>query len=93
MNLLPNLKGKKVKIKETSTHLQVPDFGGSEILIEGLWEDIAGKSWISCEGNPTCIIYHLRAVDNQLPIDNAVYYGKIDNFGHLVHISELELET
>lgn len=27
---------------------------------------------------------------SQLPLDNEVLYGKVGQFGHLVHISEIE---
>ena len=78
-----------VKIKETSTHPQVDDFGGSEIIIEGLWKEIFGQSWMYCEGNPTCLIYSMRVLQNNLPFDNNVYYCKINGIGHLVHESEI----
>lgn len=92
MNTYPDLKNKTIKIKNSSTHPQVQNFGGSEILIEDLWKNVAGKSWMFCDGNPACIIYALRSIENNLPIDDAVYYGKIGLFGHLVHLSELEIE-
>lgn len=91
MTLYPNLDNKVVKIKETSTHRQVPNFGGSEIHIEGLWSQIHGTQWYHCESNIACVIYGLRCIENNLPIDDAVYYGKINGLGHLVHISELEI--
>ncbi len=86
---MTNLAGQTIKIKEDATHRQVPDFGGSEITIEGLWKDVHGKSWYMCEGIPACIIYAMRRLDNNLPHDDNVYYGKIGSFGHLVHESEL----
>lgn len=90
---MENYSGKKFKIKETSTHKQFQKFGGEIIEIEDLWNELAGKGWNeSCDqGNPAAIIYMLRTIDNKLPLDNDVLYGKTkDGFGHLVHISELE---
>ena len=85
------LAGKKVKIKESVIHRQFPDFGGSEICIEDWWDRVAGKSWMICDGNPACLIYALRSIDNTIPTDNEVLYGKRkDGFGSLVHVSEIE---
>lgn len=86
------LSGKTVKIKVGATHLQVPTFGGSEIRIEDWWDRVSGKPWGICQGNPACIVYALRSVENKLPLDNQVLYGKIGALGHLVHLNELELE-
>ena len=80
----------KVKrIKMSATHPQVSNFGGSEIRIEDLWKNVNGQSW-QYSGNPAALIYALRVLQNNLPIDDNVYYGKIGSFGHLVHESELE---
>lgn len=80
------LAGKTVKIKASSRHPQVETFGGSELRLEDWWDRVTGKSWMTCGGNPACVIYALR----QQPIDNEIVYGKIGSFGHLVHVSELE---
>jgi hypothetical protein len=83
--------GKKVKIKETSKHNQDANFGGSEFFVEDWWDKLSGKTWGSCEGNPACIVYSLRVIDNDLPLDNEVVYGKTpDGLGHLLHVSEIE---
>jgi hypothetical protein len=65
---------------------------GEEIRIEGLWKDISGQSWMWSKGNPACLAYAVRAVEDRLPTDDNVYYGKIGAFGVLVHESEIEKE-
>jgi hypothetical protein len=82
--------GKIVRIKKDAKHPQMPDFGGSEYRIEDWWDKLAGKSWMDSTGNFACVIYAIRNVENKLPLDNEVVYGKIGCFGHLVHISEIE---
>jgi len=62
---------------------------GKEYWVEDYWENIAGKSWMMCDGNPACLKYAMRAGFNGLPTDNEVVYGKVGSFGHLVHVSEL----
>lgn len=81
----------KIKIKENIKHPQVPNFGGSEILIEDWWDRVAGDSWMFSKGNPACLIYALRTGFSKMtiPTDDEVLYGKIGSIGHLVHINEL----
>lgn len=97
------LKGKSVKIKEGTKHLQVPDFDQQSILIEDWWDRVGGKSWMASQGVPGCLVYGLRIGFVQgtvvhmvgsatVPIDDEVLYGKINGLGHLVHIQELQLE-
>lgn len=88
-------EGKKFKVRESSTHKQFKEFGGSIIEIEGYWSEVHGEEWPKSveNGNPAAIIYMLRTIDNNLPIDNKVLYGKIGSFGHLVHVSELDEEV
>jgi hypothetical protein len=86
------LAGKKVRIKEDANHPQVPNFGGREILMEDWWDRVSGRSWQIMVGNPACIVYALRSAQEGLPLDDKVLYGKIEGLGHLVHISELEVE-
>lgn len=62
---------------------------GNEIVIEGLWKDITGTSWMFSDGNTACLNYAIRSVKDELPTDDKVYYGKIGALGHLVHESEL----
>lgn len=60
--------------------------------VEDLWINVAGKSWMDCDGNPACLNYAARSVG--LPIDDKVLYGKIGGLGYLVHESEIvEEET
>lgn len=64
---------------------------GEKIEIEGKWNTltIGSKSWMHCDGNPTCLIYAMRAAEDGLPIDDDVLYGKINDEGFLVHKSEI----
>ena len=80
---------KDATIRKNSTHFQVPSFGGAVIRIEDWWDRVAGKSWMDCNGNPAALVYAMRSVDNDLPADDEVLYGKINGLGHLIHISEL----
>ena len=84
------LAGRTVRIAGTAKHPQVPDFGGSEFRVEDWWENVGGKSWQACEGNPACMVYGIRSGLSGLPLDDEVLYGKIGPFGHLVHYSEIE---
>jgi hypothetical protein len=88
------LAGKTVKIKQTVKHPQQSDFGGSDFRVEDWWDKVAGKSWMFCDGNPACMVYAIRAglSETPLPTDDEVLYGKVGPFGHLVHISEIEVE-
>ena len=83
------MAGKTVKIKPNVKHFQVPDFGGSDFVVEDWWDRLTGVSWMFSDGNPACLVYAIRSVG--LPIDNEVLYGKVGHFGHLVHISEIDL--
>jgi hypothetical protein len=88
------LAGKTVKIKPDVEHPQVPNFGGSNFIIED-WADIlfGGKSWMFMEGHPASLIYALRTGFSKVPIptDDEVLYGKVNGLGHLLHITELEI--
>ena len=86
-----HLAGKTVKIKSTASHPQVSDFGGSEYRVEDYWDRLMDKSWMHCYGNPACLIYAVRGVSNNLPHDDEVLYGKVGRFGHLVHVSEIDV--
>lgn len=83
------LAGCSVKIKSNS-FLRIT--AGAVIVIEDWWENVGGKSWMVCNGNPACLFYAMRSGFESLPIDNEVLYGKIGGLGYLVHISELDLE-
>ena len=65
------------------------ELNGKEFVVEDYWENVAGKSWMVCGGNPACLKYAMRGALSGLPVDNEVVYGKVGPFGHLVHVSEL----
>ena len=84
---------KTVRIKADVVHPQQADFGGQEFHLEDWWDRVAGQSWMDCQGNPACLIYAMRTgfSEHSTPPDNEVVYGKVGAFGHLLHVSELEL--
>ena len=86
------MAGKVVKISASSEHPQVPTFGGSDFRVEDYWDRVAGKSWMDCNGNPACLIYAMRSGFAHLPTDDEVLYGKVGSYGHLVHVSEIEIK-
>jgi hypothetical protein len=58
------------------------------------WQDrVFGFSWMddAATGNPACIQYAFRSspLGDDLPTDNDVVYGKINNLGYIIHSSEL----
>lgn len=79
-----------VRISKSASHPQVTNFAGAEFHLEDWWDRIAPKPWGSCAGNPACLAYAVRSIENTFPLDNEVVYGKIGGLGHLVHISEIE---
>lgn len=87
--------GQELRIKDHVKHLQNPDFGGSMFRVEDWWDHLTGKSWRVSDGNPACMVYAIRAgfAKYNVPTDDEVLYGKVGPFGHLVHVSELELPT
>ena len=88
------LAGQTVKIKSHVTHPQNPDFSGSDYRVEDWWDHLTGGSWMNAEGNPACLVYAMRTglCEHDVPTDNEVLYGKVGAFGHLVHLSEIELD-
>lgn len=85
------LAGQKVTISENVTDpAQGAVKPGAEYRIEDWWDRVSGRSWGEADGNPACIHYAMRAASNLIPPDDEVLYGKIDGFGHLVHVSEIE---
>lgn len=77
------LAGKTVKIK-------TGELAGLEIIIEDWWENVHGATWRFSAEVPAVMFYAARRTrDHHLPLDDDVLYGKIGNFGYLVHISEL----
>lgn len=85
------MAGQAVRIKAGLTHPEVPDYGGAEFRLEDWNDRVFGKSWMDMSGHPASLNYAMRAGLQRLPEDNEVVYGKIGPFGHLVHVSELEL--
>ena len=88
------LADKMVKIKAHVKHLQFPGFAGSDFAVEDWWDRVFGKSWMFADGNPAAIVYALRTgtAAYDIPIDDEVLYGHtLDHFGHLVHITEIEI--
>lgn len=80
------LAGKAVTLKCAPD----PDgLDGKEFLVEDYWINVAGKSWMLCDGNPACLKYAMRSAFAGLPTDNNVLYGKVGMLGHLVHESEI----
>ena len=82
------LAGKTVRLKCKPD----PDgLDGNAFVVEDWWVNIAGKSWMNCNGNLACMKYAMRGGFSGLPTDNEVIYGKVGAFGHLVHVSELRV--
>ncbi len=61
---------------------------GTEVTVEGYWDEITGTSWMFSNGNPACMAYAMRSA-SKLPLDNDVVYIKYNGLGSLVHVSEL----
>jgi hypothetical protein len=88
------LAGRVVKIREGVTDPgQGAVIGGVEYELEDWWDRLTGGSWMFANGNPAAMHYGIRqgTMDNPSPIDDEVVYGKIGSFGHLVHVTEIEL--
>lgn len=84
------LAGKTVKIRQSATHNQDPEFGGSDFHVEDWADKVINCSWMDARGNPAALIYAMRSATNDLPCNDNVVYGKTDNgLGHLVHVTEL----
>lgn len=65
------------------------ELNGKEFRIEDWQMNVMSRSWMFCDGNPTCLKYAMRSAFAGLPIDNKVIYGHVNGIGHLVHESEL----
>lgn len=85
-----SLAGRIVKLKDHVVHPQFSQFGGCEFRVEDWNDRVFEKLWQEMRWNPACLIYAVRSAMSQLPLDNEVLYGKVGQFGHLVHISEIE---
>ena len=68
---------------------------GNTIIIEDWWEKITGHHWkTDALTNPAAYnycIHHQRDYDNYDKSVDLVLYGKIDGFGYIVNVNELEL--
>lgn len=90
-------KGKNVKVKQGVGKSSFgEDMSGEDFEIEDWWENISGVSWMDSNGNPAALEYAIRSAvygkNNNVPaFSNDVVYGKINGFGHIFHINELEL--
>ena len=67
---------------------------GSEYIVEDWWDRVSGESWSvsAAKGNAGCLDYLIHSVQNSLPNDDEVVYGKVSGYGRLIHVSELEAE-
>lgn len=90
---MSNLAGQKVKLNKD---IKDPYVGlipkGSIYHIEDTWKNVTGGSWMFAQGNPAALNYAMRSAFADLPIDDNVYYGKINGLGFIVHESEIEVE-
>lgn len=82
------LAGKTVTLKSPDSRLD-----GMRFEVEDWWQNVSGGSWMDAVGNPAALNYAGKVAMKGLPIDNEVVYGKVDCYGHLVHVSELGDET
>ena len=63
---------------------------GEKYRIEDWWINVTGGvSWMDANGNPAALMFAIRSARADLPTDDEVVYGKIGNFGHIIHTSEL----
>jgi hypothetical protein len=89
------LAGKTVKIKQgVIDPAQGLVVGGAEYRIEDWADRLYGKSIWLADGNPAAMHYAFRlgAQLNRPPADDECVYGKIRSLGHVVHVTELDLE-
>lgn len=69
-------------------------FKDEEYVLEGLWHEITGKSWMDSDGNPAALEYAIRSgMEGDKHFDNNVYYGHIGLFGKLIHASQIGEEV
>jgi hypothetical protein len=85
------LTGKTVKLRCKNTDGSAQELDGQDFEVEDWWINVAGRSWMFCDGNPACLIFAMRSAAAGLPTDNEVIYGKVGAYGHLVHESEIVL--
>lgn len=85
------MAGQTVKLRTDVKHPQF-DIAGQEFRIEDWWDNLTGRSWMDATGNPAAMVYGIRSGLSNLPLDDEVVYGKVGSFGHLIHVSELDLD-
>lgn len=82
------------RFKKGVTHPQFGNLSGKDFIARGNWKEITGSSWLDRTGFPSAAIYAKHVIENRLPIDDKVFYGKLksgnSSFGVFVHESELE---
>lgn len=80
-------KGKTYKIKDGQ-------FKDQNYLVEGLWIEVTGKSWMVSDGNPAAMEYAMRTgLEGDTKFDDNVYYGHIGAFGKLIHADQIGEEV
>ena len=86
--------GKKVLVSDRVEHPQFPGLAGGVVTVEDWWDRVAGQSWMTCQGNPACLVYAMRTgfARYDLPLDNEVVYAHFNGFGQLLHETELDGE-
>ena len=84
---------KKLKIKDwVLDEENGQKLAGKTFIAEDYWINLTGKSWLDTDlGNPAVFMYAIRSMREKLPEDDYVIYGKVGLFGHLLHITELEI--
>ena len=97
MRDISKYKGKIVKIKpDTPNEPNGQMLADQDFIIEDYWINLTGESWLDTNlGNPAVYMYALRygtLHSDDKDVDDVVY-GKVDGYGHLLHISELDLEN
>lgn len=79
------LANKSVRLKSNG------ELNGEIFVVEDWCCNLSGyRCFQGCPGNNlVCANYALREYKDNLPEDDEVVYGKINNLGHIVHVSEL----
>jgi len=62
---------------------------GEEFRVEDWADRVWGRPWGVMEGNPTALIYAVRAGTAGISSDDEVLYGKVDGLAYLAHASEV----
>lgn len=84
------LAGQTIPLNDVAADRSGRVVPGAMFRVEDWWDRLNGKSWTVSTGNPAALQYALRTgLARNVPLDDEVVYGKIDHFGHLVHVNEL----